>query len=354
MTELILQLTVAKHAASELRHSGDKMIKQLIMICCILGLAQVGSAKIVVSEITPLTAAEVKWTVTTQLSSNKTTFSVAIPFKGNVFPPGTSAQLDVLNGTNLVSTSILQLQVLDGKSCFVFTVSNKYLQHSKFSLTKLDVPHPSGDILWINLGKFAEKQGNQTPEPSSGTLPRARVGHSKVLALDDVKIMKEEGPNHTSDRIRQPAAGYTSSAPLLSTPPDVPVEARPVWLSCKAIEIDDFSLFCEVRCTHTRDFLDRKYGLQTTFTQLKSSTRPNLASTTYVVTNMIELADVGLVRLKENYALIKTTHDTSSGGSLVMRENGVWKIASPGRLAADAAIVEQTPAVGIKKAEPEK
>lgn len=137
------------------------------------------------------------------------------------------------------------------------------------------------------------------------------------------------------------AAGCVSRAPYAAVPPDVPLEAHPVWLSCKAIEIDDYALFCEARCQHTKDFLAARYGLKETFELLKSSPRPKLVETIFVVTNMIELADVGWVRLKKNYALVKTTDDTFSGGALVMLEKGIWKIASPGRLATDTAIVEQ-------------
>ena len=152
------------------------MLKQLIIIGCVLGIAQLAFSKMVVREITPVTAGEVKWTVATQSAQDKTTFQVAIPFKNNVLPPGVSVQVDVLDGTNLVSTLTPQLQVLEGKSCFVFVVSNKYLPDSKFSLTKLDIPHPSGDLLWINLGKFVEMQRDQNPEQSSPLVRLSRDG----------------------------------------------------------------------------------------------------------------------------------------------------------------------------------
>ena len=138
----------------------DREMKNTFMaIIALLTFAGVVSAKMVEREITPGNAADHKWNVATTRTGKTTTFTVSIPFKGDALPKGTSASLDVFDGKTLVSRSTLQIQSEGGKTYFRFTVGNDFLADSKFVLQKIAIPHPSGDIYWANLKKFAERKG---------------------------------------------------------------------------------------------------------------------------------------------------------------------------------------------------
>ena len=132
------------------------MKQELIAIIILSTLTGVASADMLEWEVTPVKAAEHKWDVATTGTGHATTFTFSIPFNGGALPEGTSATLEVLDGKKLVSRSTLRLQSEGGRTYFRFTVGNDFLADSKFSLTKIDSPHPSGVTYWANLKKFAE------------------------------------------------------------------------------------------------------------------------------------------------------------------------------------------------------
>ena len=134
------------------------MKKTLIAIIILSTFTGVASADMLEWEVTPINAAEHKWSVATTRTGHTTTFTFSIPFNGGALPKGTSATLEVFDGKLLASRSTLQLQSEGGKTYFRFAVGNKFLADSKFALTKIDIPHPSGDIYWANLKKFADRK----------------------------------------------------------------------------------------------------------------------------------------------------------------------------------------------------
>ncbi len=132
------------------------MKEKLIAIIVLSTFTEVASADMLEWEVTPINTAEHKWNVVTTRTGHTTTFTFSIPFNGGALPDGSSATLEVFDGKKLVSRSTLRLQSEGGKTYFRFTVGNDFLADSKFSLLEIDFPHPSGDIHWANLKKFAE------------------------------------------------------------------------------------------------------------------------------------------------------------------------------------------------------
>ena len=136
-------------------------MKLICIMMAFLVLAEVTSAKIVEKEITPATVENYKWSVVVAENEHATTFTISITFARDSLPEWTSVALEVFDGKKLIARSEPQLKFKDGKANCQFTVSNDFLVDSRFALTKLDYPHPSGDIYWVNLNKFAQKTVEQ-------------------------------------------------------------------------------------------------------------------------------------------------------------------------------------------------
>ncbi len=129
----------------------------VIPTLALLVLVQTATARMLVREVTPDNAARFKWSVKQVRSGDTSTFRFHVPIKGAKLPEGTSATLEVKDGKKLVSRATLQPRPDGDGTVFEFTVSNRYLAHSKFTLTVIDVPHPAGDIYWSRLQAFAKR-----------------------------------------------------------------------------------------------------------------------------------------------------------------------------------------------------
>ena len=130
----------------------DQMKISPAVILLMLGSANVATARMVVREVTP---SNTRWRVETRVAAGMTSFTFFIPFKDARLPDGAAATLEVFDGKKPVSSSTLQLQSEGKKTFFRFAVANQLLEFSRFTLTKIDVPHPAGDMYWANLKKFA-------------------------------------------------------------------------------------------------------------------------------------------------------------------------------------------------------
>jgi len=133
------------------------------LFACLLLSASIAAAFILDHEVTPDNAKDRKWSVSVLDTGETSVFTFFIPFEGGVLPEGTAAGLSVSDGTQLVSRAMLQLQTADDRTFFRFSVGNRFLAHSEFSLTKIHIPHPSGDTYWANLKRFAEARKKESP-----------------------------------------------------------------------------------------------------------------------------------------------------------------------------------------------
>jgi hypothetical protein len=113
-------------------------------------------AKLIEIEVTPATATKHNWTVTSTPTENSTEFAFSLPIKGGGLPEGSSVSVEIYDDKKLIFRSVLQSLVRNGNALFHFTVGNEFLTDSKFSLTKVHKPYPSGEIYWANLKDFAE------------------------------------------------------------------------------------------------------------------------------------------------------------------------------------------------------